>query len=181
MTEENKKKEQEINNQEQEQQEKSSSKKKTNWKKEYEKLKEEYDELNNTYLRLHADFENYRKRMQKEIDDARDYGKVSVIQDMLPILDNLESSLKMKDTNPDFIIKGLDMIYKNFLSTLEQHNCKHYEPEKNEEFNPETHEPLITEEEEGEPGKVLGTLNKGFIYKDRVIRPSKVKVKKEEQ
>ncbi len=167
-----------IKNNSLEKKNKKSKKGEDKLKKEIEELKAKLKEKENNYLFLLADFENYRKRVQKEIGEARDYGKISLIESLLPIIDNLEQSLKMKDSNPQLVIKGLEMILKNFLSTLEEHNVKFYEPKEEEDFDPIHHDPLLVEDENAPEGKVLAVINKGFKYKDKVIRPSKVKIKK---
>ncbi len=143
-------------------------------------LEEKVKELEDKYLRVLADFDNYRKRMIKELQEAREYGKLELLQDFLPIIDNIEMSLKMKDSDPRMIVKGIEMIHRNIIETLRSHGIDVYESNEGDEFDPELHEPILVDDKEAESGKVLSVVSKGYRFKGRVIRPSKVKVKKEE-
>jgi len=163
---------------------KKDKKKKKNieyFEKEINELKDKLKESKENYLRLLADFDNYRKRVNKEILEAKDAGKIELVNEIIPILDNLELSLKMKDTNPQLIIKGVEMILKNMFDILKKHNFEIYEPKILEEFNAELHEPLLIEDKNGEEGKILDVVSKGYKFKEKVIRPSKVKIKKIEE
>lgn len=142
-----------------------------------EELEQEVKNLKDDYLRLKADFENYRKRMQDEIQKTREKTISNFVEDLLPNIDNFEMSLKMTD-DKDMFIKGVEMIHKNLHSVLENHSISMYEPQVGEEFNAKEHEPILIEHEELPPGSVAGTVSKGYKLKDSIIRPARVHVVK---
>lgn len=142
-------------------------------------LEEKLNDKNNEYLRLLADFENYRKRSNKDNIEARNNGKIDIIENLLPIIDNLEISLKLKDKDPQMVIKGVEMIHKNLISTLSDNGFKSFEPNLNDDFNPQLHEPILIEDENAKPFKILNIINKGYKFNDKIIRLSKVKIKKD--
>lgn len=144
-------------------------------------LEEKINEKNNDYLRLLADFENYRKRSNKEIVESKNIGKINLIEELLPIIDNLEMSLKLKEKNPDMVIKGVEMIHKNLISILEEQGLKSFKPQINEDFNPILHEPILIEDKNAQPFKIIDIVNKGYKFQDKIIRLSKVKIKKEDE
>ncbi len=147
------------------------------------KLQDEYNRLKNDYLRLLADFDNYRKRMQKEIEDTKDAAKHSIIREFLVILDNLEKAIDMAYQHKDAIIEGIELSIKSFKDMLKKHGIEEINP-KEETFNPNIHDALMTQESDKLPkNTVIQTIEKGYIYKDKLIRPAKVIVsagKKEE-
>lgn len=143
-----------------------------------EQLENEVKDLKDDYLRLKADFENYRKRMQDELQKTRERAISNFVEDLLPNIDNFEMSLKMTD-DKDMFIKGVEMIHKNLHSVLENHSISMYEPQVGEEFDVKEHEPILIEHEEIEPGKVAGIISKGYKLKDSIIRPARVHVVKE--
>lgn len=145
-----------------------------------EELEQEVKNLKDDYLRLKADFENYRKRMQDEIQKTREKAISSFVEDLLPNIDNFEMSLKMSD-NKDMFIKGVEMIHKNLLSVLENHSISMYEPQVGEEFNVKEHEPILIEHEELPPGSVAGVVSRGYKLKDSIIRPARVHVVKDNE
>lgn len=145
-----------------------------------EELEQEVKNLKDDYLRLKADFENYRKRMQDEIQKTREKAISSFVEDLLPNIDNFEMSLKMSD-NKDMFIKGVEMIHKNLLLVLENHSISMYEPQVGEEFNVKEHEPILIEHEELPPGSVAGIVSRGYKLKDSIIRPARVHVVKDSE
>lgn len=140
-----------------------------------EKLEEEIRVLKDDYLRLKADFENYRKRMQDEVLKTKERAISNFVEDLLPSIDNFEMSLKMTNDTQMFI-KGVEMIHKNLHSVLENHSISIYEPQVGEEFNVKEHEPILIEHEELPPGSVAGVVSKGYRLKDSIIRPARVHV-----
>lgn len=146
-----------------------------------EELEKENEELKNDYLRARADFDNFRKRKEKEIIEVRDNAIANMAQDLLPAIDNFEMSLKMTD-NREMFIKGVEMIHKNLLDTLKSHNIEefHVDIEK-DEFDPYMHEPLMIEDETKEPGKIVNVLSKGYKHKEKIIRPARVQIVKEKE
>ncbi len=145
------------------------------------KIKELQNKLNeakNDYLRVLADFENFRTRNQKELIETRDRVIADFVLDLLPSIDNFEMSLKMTD-NKEMFIKGVEMIHQNLIDTLKKHHFEDFEPKIGENFDPYQHEPLLIEDENKKPGEVVGVLKKGFKHKNKIIRPARVQVVKE--
>lgn len=141
-------------------------------------LEEELEQQKGDYLRLLADFENFRKRNEKEKQEVRDKAIIDFVGSLLPAIDNFEMSLKMTQ-NPEMFVKGVEMIHRNLLETLREHHFEEFEPQLGEEFDPYLHDP-VTVEKEGNPGEVLGVVKKGFKKGDLIVRPARVEIKKEE-
>lgn len=148
-------------------------------KKELDALKGENSDLKDQYLRKSADFENYRKRMAKEKQDAVRYGNQELLKDLLEVIDNFERALKAGSASQDFegFRDGIAMTEQHFTQLLASRwGLKRIEAE-NEEFNPELHEALYQESCEGlTVPTVMEILQTGYILHDRVLRPAKVKV-----
>lgn len=141
------------------------------------KLKSEIDDLRNQLIRLQADFLNYKNRTEREKSNNLMFANETLILKLLPVLDNFERAFKQLDTN-DEVIKGFNMIKEQLESVLSSENVEEIESDL-QVFNPEFHNAVITEEKEGiEPGIVLETFEKGYKIKEKVIRPSMVKVSK---
>jgi len=119
--------------------------------------------------RLQAEFDNYRKRVEREKQEIYNNANEKLITRLLDILDSFELALKH---NAD---EGVKMIYSQLYSLLESHGLKKIEATG--KFNPEVHEALIQEEGE-EDGIIIEELQKGYILNNKVIRPSKVKISK---
>ena len=134
--------------------------------------KEKKEEKKDNYLeqlqRLQAEFENFRKRTEKERSEIFKSANEDLIVKLLGILDNFELAIKHIDD------KGINMIYSELYSILESEGLKAIKAEG--EFNPEFHEALI--QEEGEDGKIIEEFQKGYMLNDKVIRASKVKISK---
>lgn len=158
---------------------KQESKKPSKKNSKVRELEQKYEELNNDYLRLRADFDNFRKRKEKELEETRDRVLSNFVQELLPVIDNFEMSLKMTE-NQDMFIKGVEMIHKGLNDTLAEHKVESYEPELNTDFDPVHHDPVPVEQEDAEEGKVLAVVKKGYKHKENVIRPARVQVKKTE-
>ena len=137
-------------------------------------------ELENQYKRLLAEFENFRKRTDKEKIAMFDLGATTVLGKMLPIVDNFERAVNsISDDNKDnpFVV-GIDNIYKQLNKTLEDIGVK---PIKalGEKFDANLHNAVMMDEEsDAEEGTITEELQKGFMYKEEVLRHSMVKVKK---
>jgi len=125
--------------------------------------------------RLMAEFDNYRKRSQKEKSDAYDYAIGSTVADLLPIIDSFERALKVESEDKGFY-EGVTMIYKQFIGFLENLNVTALEA-KDKVFDPKCHNAILHIEDEnyGE-SVVVEELQKGYLYKEKVIRHSMVKV-----
>ena len=146
------------------------------------KLKEYEDkikELEEKALRDKAEMINYRKRKDDEISRMLKYKDEELIMEMLPIIDNFESAIKMDDNNlTDEVSKflsGFKMIYGNLIGILENIGVKPING-NNKPFDPAYHQAVMTEKCDMEPGMVIEVLRKGYILKDKVLRPAMVKV-----
>lgn len=143
---------------------------------EAELLKNDMAQLNDKYLRLYADFDNYQKRVQKEIESAKESTKREIINEFLIILDNMEKALEASKDHKDSVIKGIEITMKSFKDMLTKHGVKEINPKK-EQFNPDLHDALMMQPSDELPkNTVLQTLEKGYIYKNKLIRPAKVVV-----
>jgi len=142
-------------------------------------LEEENSDLKNQYLRKQADFENYRKRMAREKQDAIKYANTSLLTDLIEIIDNFERAIKSSESSQDYssFHQGIQMIEKQFVSMLEQkYGLTRFEAE-GEVFDPSKHEAIaMTDSEEHSESVVLEDFQKGYLLNDRVLRPAKVRV-----
>lgn len=145
---------------------------------EVSKLEAQLNDMKNRYLRAQADLDNFRRRTRKEKEEQAKYASLSVIKALLPALDNLERALNAgrETDSSDGLIQGVEMVNRQILDTLEQEGLKPI-PAVGEPFNPEYHEAVMqVQSDEHEAGIVVEELQKGYQLKDRVIRPSMVKV-----
>jgi|SRR3989344_8966125 len=134
-------------------------------------------DLTNTLKMVQADFENYKKRAQKEAQDFMKFANSSLIKNILPVLDNFEL-IFINENLKDDVKKGLQLVYSQLFETLEESGLKVIET-KNQKFNPNFHEALLTEKNnDKENGMILEELQRGYLIGERVIRHSKVKVNK---
>lgn len=140
------------------------------------KKEDKIKELTETLQRLQAEFENYKKRVEKEKSDFVKYSKAELISKLLPILDSFELALK-NNKDPKGFEKGVELIFSQLYQTLEQEGVK---PIKalSDKFDPYKHEVLLKEKSDKEEDIVLEELQKGYMLNDKVIRHSKVKVSK---
>ncbi len=133
------------------------------------------DECLQMLKRLKAEFDNYRKRMQKEREEIYDYVRGDVFKTILPILDDMERLLN-SEASEQSLRQGMEMIYKNLLSTLQSHGLESFSDE-GDTFDPNVHEAVSVEAtSEQMDGKVVDTWLKGYRYKGKLLRPAKVKV-----
>lgn len=141
-----------------------------------ELVRQQYKELENKFIRLAADFDNYRKRMVREIEELKDVIRVELIRGLLPILDDLERAFSsISEEKIDGVREGLEMVLKNFQNWLSNQGVKVIEIRDNK-FDPRYHEILIVEEDEGLEVDRIEELRKGYLLNDRVIRPTMVKI-----
>jgi molecular chaperone GrpE len=143
------------------------------------KKEEEINELNNRFLRLNADFQNYKKRAEKERADVYQFGNEKIVTDLLPILDNLEranSSANEESSAGDSIAKGVEMVMQQFRDILKKHGVEEIQS-IGEEFDPNLHHAVMQEDHpEYESNQVMDVFQKGYTLNGKVIRPSMVKV-----
>lgn len=136
-------------------------------------LIEEKDDL---YKRLQADFDNFRRRTRQEKEELGVVVTGEVIQEILPVIDNLERALKSDTEDASALMAGVEMIYKQLMQTMEKIGTAPIEA-VGKQFDPNYHEAVMrVEDNEKEDGIVVDELQKGYITLGRVIRPSMVKV-----
>lgn len=144
---------------------------------EQQELQQKYDELNDSYLRLFADFDNYRKRMLKEKADIIKSGGEKVLKDIIPLIDDFERAIVALHQSDDkeAILEGIDLIYNKFMNFLQQHGIKEIEA-IGLPFDPEKFEAVgaIPAPEESQEGVVIDLVQKGYTLNDKVIRFPKV-------
>jgi molecular chaperone GrpE len=137
---------------------------------------ENYDK----WLRLLAEFDNFKKRMQKEKADLMKFSNESLLRNILPILDNLERAIdhgkEARENNS--LLEGLEITLKQFLNTLERFGVKPLAA-RGEVFDPEKHEAVSQQESDQEPNRVISEVERGYVYHDRLLRPARVIVSKE--
>ncbi|MCV3345896.1 nucleotide exchange factor GrpE [Campylobacter lari] len=146
---------------------------------ELEKLQAEYNELKDTYLRANAEFENIKKRMEKEKISATIYANESFAKDLLDVVDALEAAINV-EANDELSLKikeGVQNTLDLLLKKLEKHMVKVIEA--NGEFDPNLHEAMFhVESADHESNHIVQILQKGYMMNDRVIRSAKVSVAK---
>lgn len=145
---------------------------------EIEELKAKLEEEENRYLRLRADFDNQRRRAVQERQAAETYRAQSLLNDLLPVLDNFERAMQVEPTTEEAqaLYKGVEMVYKSFVAAAEKEGLAVI-PAVGTEFDPNVHQAVMQESDpEQASGIVLKELQKGYQLKDRVLRPSMVSV-----
>lgn len=145
-----------------------------------EELKKQIQELEDKVLRQSAEFANYKKRREEETARMLKYSNEDIVKELLPIIDNFERAIDMDDDNLEDevskFLSGFKMIYCNMNQILEKYGVTEIEA-LHKEFDPNIHQAVMTEARDGvESGIVIEVLQKGYRLKDRVIRPSMVKV-----
>ncbi|NBB89368.1 MAG: nucleotide exchange factor GrpE [Bacteroidetes bacterium] len=143
--------------------------------------KEQYDQLNDKFVRLAAEFDNYRKRTARERVDLLQTAGKETISELLPILDDFDRAKKLADDEScdEHFSEGVELVYQKLQSTLQKRGLKVMESD-GEEFDAELHEALteIPAPSEDLKGKVVETVEKGYILNDKIIRHAKVVVGK---
>ena len=145
-------------------------------KKKDNELEEKFKQLNDTYLRMLAEYDNYRKRTQKEKESMFSDGISKVVSAILPVIDNFERAL-ISDSSDEEFKNGVDMIYKQLVTTLEGLGVRELECQ-GKVFDPTMHNAImhIDDEQYGE-NEIVEVFQKGYIYKDEtVLRHAVVKV-----
>ncbi|MEG0391406.1 MAG: nucleotide exchange factor GrpE [Anaerovoracaceae bacterium] len=136
--------------------------------------KEEDEDLNTKYLRLMADFQNYKRRSEKERGDIHAYANEKIVNQLLEVMDNFERALN-HDSDDNFK-EGMVMIFNQLKEVLKKSGVEEIEAE-NAEFDPNFHNAVMMEDTDAvESGKVSQVLQKGYTLNGKVIRPSMVKV-----
>lgn len=141
-----------------------------------DKKDEKIEELTDQVKRQMAEFDNFRKRTEKEKASMYIIGAKDIIEKILPVVDNFERGLAMAENKEDPFIEGMEKIYKQLMTTLDELGVKPIEAVGNE-FNPDFHNAVmhVEDEEQGE-NIVVEEFQKGYMYKEFVVRHSMVKV-----
>lgn len=134
-------------------------------------------ELTETCQRIQAEFENFRKRSEKENADFKKYAKNELITELLTVLDSFELALQ-NTSNPQEFVKGIELIHNQIKELLAKEGLRAI-PALDEKCDPYLHEALLQEVAEGKDGIILEELQRGYKIGDRVLRHSKVKVGKD--
>lgn len=160
--------------------EKVEKPKKNKGNKELEKLKEENKALQEKILRISAEMQNMRKRYEDEIARLHKYEGLDFAKEILPTIDNFERAIKLDDTNLEDelskFLSGFKMIYSGLVNVLNAKDIQEIDC-LNKEFDPNFMEAVLTAKVEGiEKNQVVEVLQKGYMYKDKLLRPAMVKV-----
>ena len=147
---------------------------------ETETFEEKYNNLNDTYLRLAADFDNFRKRAIKEKEETIIYSVSNFASDLLPIIDNFKRALEIKEdevTDKSFY-EGIEMIYNQLNEVLQKEGIEKFTDE-GEKFDPARHCAVTVDKVEDKDNDIiLEVFQDGYIYKQKILRPAMVKVNK---
>jgi len=142
-----------------------------------EELRRERDAVQDRLLRTAAEFDNYRKRMDRERRDLAEYTAREVMTELLPIIDNLERALQAAEQD-DPLRKGVELIHKQMLEMLRKRGVTPIEA-LGADFDPNFHQAVIHEESaQHREGEVMEELQRGYVVGDRLLRPAMVKVAK---
>jgi molecular chaperone GrpE len=141
-------------------------------------LEAKLEEAENRYLRLQADFDNFRRRSRLDLEASAKYRAQSLVSDLLPAIDNFERAMQMETDNEQAksLLKGMDMVYQSLLGALKKEGVEIIDA-VGQEFDPHRHQAVMQDNDENYGSNiVVAELQKGYMLKDRVIRPSMVKV-----
>jgi molecular chaperone GrpE len=141
-------------------------------------LREELEAEQNKYLRLLADYDNFKRRAVKDRQDAEKFRSQSLLSDLLPVLDNFERALSVEAKSDEAVslLKGLEMVRTTLLEAVKREGLEEIKA-IGESFDPHIHQAVMQEKDDNaEPGTVLQELQKGYSLKGRVLRPAMVKV-----
>ncbi|WP_337101568.1 nucleotide exchange factor GrpE [Paenibacillus sp. YIM B09110] len=144
----------------------------------YAGLEKQAEEAQQRYLRAQADFDNFRRRTTKEKEELAQYASMKLITQLLPVVDNFDRAMAAASANGDFesLAKGVEMIFRQLEQTLTGEGLKAMNV-VGEPFNPEFHQAIMqVESDEHEEGIIVEEVQKGYMLKDKVLRPAMVKV-----
>ena len=143
---------------------------------ELEQLRRQAAEAQDRYLRGQAELDNTRKRLRREMDDERRYAELSLLADLLPVIDNINRAVEAAEKNADAasLLSGFKMVGQQLDRVLEKHHVKLIEAE-GQPFDPAVHEAIMQRPSENHPpGTVIGVGQVGYKLHDRVVRPAQV-------
>lgn len=140
------------------------------------RLTEELGKEKEKAMRIQAEMMNFRKRKEEEVQNMHKYANEDILKKLVNIIDNFERALNMKNDDNQEFLKGFEMIYTNILNILNENGVVEIDC-LNKPFDPAFHQAVLTEAREGvEAGIVIEVLQKGYMYKDKVLRTTMVKV-----
>ncbi|SHJ79158.1 nucleotide exchange factor GrpE [Paramaledivibacter caminithermalis] len=144
-------------------------------------LKNQLEDYKNKFTRLSADFQNYKRRIEKEKSDIYKFGSEKIVVDILPVIDNFERAIKAakdNDKETDGLLDGIEMIFSQLVDVLKKHGVEEIDAFE-KEFDPNLHHAVMQEEaSDRESNIVTEVFQKGYTLNSKVIRPSMVKVSK---
>jgi molecular chaperone GrpE len=141
-----------------------------------EQLQKALDEKNDQFLRLYAEYDNFRKRSQKEKQDLYTSSKADVIKELLPVLDNFDRAANNTECSFEDYKKGIDLIFNQFSEILNKTGVESY-GERGDAFDPNIHNAVMTvEDEELGENQIASVFSKGYKLGDRIIREAVVTV-----
>ncbi len=139
-------------------------------------LLKEKNEINEKYLRLAADFQNYKRRVENDKKEIFSYANETIVTELLNVLDNFERAIESDKSNETTLIEGIQMIYKQLSEILCKYNLKEIDTE-NCEFDPNFHHAVMKESVDyAGSNMIIEVFQKGYTFNGKVIRPSMVKV-----
>ncbi len=142
------------------------------------KAEEEAAQESERYMRLMAEFQNYKRRAAKEKTDTLQYANEKIVADILPVLDNFERALSTETDDIEGYAKGMQLIFEQLYKALENAGLEEIKA-LDEDFDPNVHNAVMTDNiEEKDDGKITKVLQKGYKLRDKVVRPSMVAVNK---
>lgn len=146
--------------------------------KQIQELQAEVADLNNRLLRVQADYDNFRRRTRQEMEAAAKYRAQSLIEELIPAIDNFDRALSVQVESDDArsLLQGMEMVYRQLNEALKKEGLEVIEA-VGQNFDPHFHQAVMqVESDEFEPNQVVEEFQKGYKLKDRVIRPAMVKV-----
>ncbi len=144
---------------------------------EIEGLEKELSELKDKYVRLYADFENYKKRVMREKEELLKYGNESLMSELITVVDHLELAIQHSKDSTEGIVEGVDITLKEMQNILKKYGISKIEA-LGEPFNPQLHHAMAQIESEGHENMVVEEFRKGYFFNDRLLRPAYVGVSK---
>ena len=144
-----------------------------------QQIQDEFGELQDRFLRLGAEFENFKKRSERDRQISIKFATESLLMDLLPVMDHLEQAVHVAPDAPaDAVLTGVKMVLKQFEDTLSKYGVKRFSA-LGETFDPAKHEAVAQQESsEVETGQVITEYQKGYFLHDRLVRPARVVVSK---
>ena len=138
-------------------------------------LKRERDDLKELLLRRQAEFENFRKRSEREKSDFYQYAGMEVVKDLLPVLDDFDRALKVETADADYA-KGVDMIYNRLYEAMKKQGLEPIDTD-GKTFDPHLHQAVErVETKDAEDNAIIGEFQRGYFFKGKLLRPAMVRV-----